>query len=160
MSGRGQQVPKVLCEYSSNAPSAENATINLTIELGTVKGSLPPADLGNRYEPVPALGYDAILVIEKGVPKGTGELPFAGSPRPPSPAPRTRRRPRSNRDLPPAQQRHRATAVTQPQPVFADGPQLSQTSRGSALHSKPAQEYHRFITGYAKSRARNGAEGR
>jgi hypothetical protein len=75
--GPGQQVRKVLCEYSSNAPSAENATINLMIELGTVKGSLPPADLGNRYEPVPALGHDAIWVIEKGVPKGTGELYFS-----------------------------------------------------------------------------------
>jgi hypothetical protein len=75
--GPGQQIPKVLCEYSSNAPSAENATINLTIGLGTVKGSLPPADLGNRYEPVPALGHDAIWVIEKGAPKGTGELYFS-----------------------------------------------------------------------------------
>ena len=74
--GPAQQDPKVLCEYRSNSPSAENATINVYIEMGTVKINLPPKDLGNTYVPEPSVRPGAIWVIEKGAPKGSGELFF------------------------------------------------------------------------------------
>jgi hypothetical protein len=72
--GPAQQIPRILCEYTSH--SSLNATINVYMEVGTVKENLPPKDLGNTYIAEPTIGRGAIWVVEKGSPKGSGELFF------------------------------------------------------------------------------------
>jgi hypothetical protein len=63
-----------LCEYTANP--ANSSTINLYIELGTVAQDLPPKKFGNSFSPQPSLGSGVVWVVEKGSPKGSGELWF------------------------------------------------------------------------------------
>jgi hypothetical protein len=62
-----------LCEYTANP--ANSSTINVYVELGTVAEDLPPK-FANTFVPEPSLGTGVVWVIEKGGPKGFGELWF------------------------------------------------------------------------------------
>lgn len=62
-----------LCSYTANP--ANNSPINVDVELGTVAEDLPPK-FANTFIPEPGLGRGVVWVVEKGGPKGTGELWF------------------------------------------------------------------------------------
>ncbi len=62
-----------LCEYVANP--AGNSTINVYVERGTVAQGLPPT-FANTFFPEPTLGTAVVWVVEKGSPKGSGELWF------------------------------------------------------------------------------------
>jgi hypothetical protein len=62
-----------LCEYVANP--ANSSTINVYVELGTVAEDLPPK-FANTFIPERSLGRGVVWVVEKGGPKGFGELWF------------------------------------------------------------------------------------
>jgi hypothetical protein len=62
-----------LCEYV--AKTADNSTINVYVERGTVADGLPPK-FANTFVPEPSLGTGVVWVVEKGDSSGSGELWF------------------------------------------------------------------------------------
>jgi hypothetical protein len=62
-----------LCEYVANP--ANNSTINVYVQIGTVAADLPPK-FANTFIPEPSLGTGVVWVVEKGGQKGSGELWF------------------------------------------------------------------------------------
>jgi hypothetical protein len=62
-----------LCEYVAN-PS-NNSTINVYVQLGSVSEDMPPK-FANTFVPQPSLGKNVVWVVEKGGPRGSGELWF------------------------------------------------------------------------------------
>jgi hypothetical protein len=62
-----------LCEYTANPPNS--SSINIYVQLGTVAEDLPPK-WANTFIPEASLGSGVVWVVEKGGPKGFGELWF------------------------------------------------------------------------------------